>query len=331
MSFFQRLFRPNAGKSDDKAPEAETVAATSPAPDVMPSPDPVTTPAQPIDLAAGVTRPLPPEPTPIYDTQPGANIVFGQSSDQGMVRNNNQDAALSLLFTGASVDMHPPFALFIVADGMGGHSFGEKAAAIATRTIAAEIINQIYLPMIKMAENGDAEQPTIAEILTQAFRRANEQIIKKVKDGGTTATAVIMIGNLAYIAHVGDSRAYMINQRGIEQITRDHSLVQRLIELNQLTLDEAKEHSQRNVLYRALGQSVDLEVDIQSRRIPHDSYVLLCSDGLWGWVEDQNIKKTVQETLDPQDACNKLIAQANANGGADNITAVLLKLPPAMV
>jgi serine/threonine protein phosphatase PrpC len=136
-----------------------------------------------------------------------------------------------------------------------------------------------------------------------------------------------MVGNLAHFAHVGDSRAYLINQRGIEQITRDHSLVQRLIELNQLTLDEAKEHSQRNVLYRALGQSVDLEVDVQTRRMPPASNILLCSDGLWGWVEEHNIQKTIQETHDPQEACNKLIAQANANGGPDNITAILLKMP----
>jgi protein phosphatase len=324
MSFFQRLFRPN--KPDNKVSEAEVASVTEPASEVA-SGDDMPPAALAREITGGVTRPLPPEPMPIYDTQPGSNILFGQSSDQGMVRNNNQDAALSLLFTGASVDMHPPFALFIIADGMGGHSFGEKAAAIATRTIASEVINQIYLPLIKNADNGDAEQPTIAEILMQAFKKANEQIIKSVKDGGTTATALVMVGNLAHFAHVGDSRAYLINQRGIEQITRDHSLVQRLIELNQLTLDEAKEHSQRNVLYRALGQSVDLEVDVQTRRMPPASNILLCSDGLWGWVEEHNIQKTIQETHDPQEACNKLIAQANANGGPDNITAILLKMP----
>lgn len=329
MSFLQRFFRPNIPKSDTQSKETENKSAVTPAPaPAVGSEANGLSPLSNRNLAAGVTRPLPPEPIMAYETQ-GMRMVFGQSSDQGMVRSNNQDAAFSFLFSDTSIDMHPPFGLFIVADGMGGHSFGEKAAAIATRIIASEVLNKIYLPLLKNTVNGNSPHFMIAETLLEAFQQANDYIITHVKDGGTTATALLILGNQAHIAHVGDSRAYLVDQHGIEQITRDHSLVQRLIELNQLTVDEAKEHSQRNVLYRALGQSTDLEVDIQTRRLSYATNILLCSDGLWGWVEEQDIQQTVTNTQDAQETCNKLIAQANANGGHDNITAILFKMPAA--
>ena len=126
---------------------------------------------------------------------------------------------------------------------------------------------------------------------------------------------------------MGDSRAYLIQQDGIEQITRDHSVVQRLIELDQLLPEEAETHEQRNVLYRAIGQNDDIEVDILRRRLPSNSYILLCSDGLWGMVSDADIHNIVINTDDPQEACDKLIALGNTNGGTDNISVLVLKLP----
>ncbi len=274
----------------------------------------------------GITRPLP---------QTGNNmpisaghVLFGQASDQGMVRNNNQDAALSMYFTSHSVDEQPDFGIFVVADGMGGHIHGEKASALTTRTVASHIMKTLYMPLLNGEDINDADRPTIAEALTQAVKQANQQVLESVPDGGTTITSVILFNNIAHIAHVGDSRAYLLPEEGgMEQITRDHSLVQRLIELDQITPEEATTHEQRNVLYRAIGQSDDLEVDTLTRRLPARSRLLLCSDGLWGMMADDDIQDIVSNTPDPQEACDKLIALANTQGGNDNITAVLLKMP----
>jgi serine/threonine protein phosphatase PrpC len=213
----------------------------------------------------------------------------------------------------------------MVADGMGGHLDGEKASAVAIQTLVTEVMRNIYLPMVTAADGGD--RPPMTESLIAAVQRANAEVIAHVPDGGSTLTAAIVIGDLAYIAHVGDSRAYLITKDGVEQITRDHSLVMRLIELGQLTPEEAADHPQKNVLYRALGQSDNLEVDTLTRRLPSGSRVLLCSDGLWGMVTESEIHDIVKSSHDPQEACDKLVALANSHGGTDNITAILVKMP----
>ncbi|MBC8098330.1 MAG: serine/threonine-protein phosphatase [Armatimonadetes bacterium] len=269
----------------------------------------------------GTTRPLTPEKAIASNNSP---LSFGQSSDVGLVRTNNQDAAYSFFVTNRSVEERPDFGLFIVADGMGGHHDGEKASALTARVVAAQVNNHVYMPMLNPTQ--DPDRPTIIEALTQAVQRANAEVMLKVPEGGTTITAVAVLGDLAHIAHVGDSRAYLVTQDSIEQITRDHSLVQRLIELDQLTQEEANDHPQKNVLYRAIGQSETLEVDTLTRRLPHNSRVLICSDGLWSQMNSDEISAIVME-LPPQEACDKLVALANTRGGTDNITAIVLKIP----
>lgn len=267
----------------------------------------------------GVTRPLPPDtPMEVRD-----HLIFGQASDVGTVRANNQDAVLSFFSTSRSADDRPDFGVFIVADGMGGHHDGEKASAITTRTLAAEIINVIFLPML----SGDNNPTPISEVLVDAVQKANTTVLNEVPDGGTTLTAVTIINDLAYIVHVGDSRVYLLTKDGMEQITRDHSLVQRLIELDQLTPEEAADHPQKNVLYRALGQNETLEVDTITRRLPPNSKLLLCCDGLWNQVADHEIADTIKKYTNPQEACEKLVTLANSRGGVDNVTIVLLHLP----
>ena len=273
--------------------------------------------------ADGATRQLPLE-TVIASRN--AHLQFGQSTDVGMVRTNNQDAMLSLYYSNRSNDNRPDFGLFIVADGMGGHHDGERASAIVTRIVAKHVITNIFLPMIADADDS-MEHPPLTESLTEAIQTANAEVLADVPDGGTTVTAVAVVGDLAYFAHVGDSRAYLIKDGKIEQVTRDHSLVQRLIELDQLTPEEAQDHPQQNVLYRAIGQSDSLEVDALTRRLPANSHLLLCSDGLWGLVEDDIIMSVIRENPNPQKACDKLVAMANSLGGKDNITAVMLHVP----
>ncbi len=270
------------------------------------------------------TRPLPPLET--VTALPGQRIMFGQLSDVGMVRGNNQDSMLSVLSSGMSTDELPDFGLFIVADGMGGHQEGERASAITVRTLARHVMNELFGALLEQRMN-DPDQPSIAEVLREAVQEANDAVTEQIPEGGTTLTACVIIGDLAYIAHVGDSRAYMITDDGIEQITRDHSLVQRLIELDQLTPEEAAEHPQRNVLYRAIGQSETLDVDAITRRLPPRSRLLLCSDGLWNLVSEDAIVEVLNAHRDPQDACHELVQLANDRGGPDNITVIIVQIP----
>ncbi|MBN1563196.1 MAG: Stp1/IreP family PP2C-type Ser/Thr phosphatase [Anaerolineae bacterium] len=276
-----------------------------------------------VEMTAG-TRPLPPLETII--PQPGERITFGQLSVVGMVRGNNQDSVLSILSSGTSIDDLPDFGLFVVADGMGGHQEGERASAITTRIVAKHVMSEIHTALLTQSMN-DPDRPPIANILSAAVQEANDAVTESIPEGGTTVTTAVILGDLAYIAHVGDSRAYLITEERIEQVTRDHSLVQRLIELDQLTPEEAVEHPQRNVLYRAIGQSESLDVDAITRRLPPRSYLLLCSDGLWNMVSEETIMDIVMKYRDPQTACNELVKLANERGGPDNITVTLVQMP----
>lgn len=274
----------------------------------------------------GRTRQLP----PLENVAPkmGSRVVFGQLSHPGQVRDNNQDSSFAMVATLSSDEYNPHFGLFIVADGMGGHELGEKASALTAHIVSKQVFNKIIMPIAASNLGNDSDRPTIADELRAAVQKANDVISEEVPDGGTTLTAAAIMNNQAYIAHVGDSRAYIINYGEIEQITRDHSLVQRLIELDQLSPEEAHDYPQRNVLYRAVGQSDNLDVDTIFRQVPAGSYLLLCSDGLWNLVSDQEMLEIVMGSgSNTQDACQKLVNLANERGGNDNITVIIVRIP----
>jgi serine/threonine protein phosphatase PrpC len=308
MDFFRRLF----GLTEARVEEASE--RIEPEPPQAPQPIP---PSQ--------TRPLAPPEEYISVTK---RIRMGHMSDPGLMRSNNQDTLLIFATSMEGDKMPPPFGLFIVADGMGGHHDGERASRVAAQAVARHVIREIYIPFLE-ENQPDSDQKTISEVLTEAMEAANAAVNAEVPEGGTTVTCVIVRGDLAYFAHVGDSRAYLITdgQQNMELITRDHSLVQRLIELDQLTPEEAAVHPQRNVLYRAIGQGDTLEVDAATRRLPPSARLLLCSDGLWGVVGDENMLQILRENADPQEACERLIQAANEKGGPDNITVVLVQMP----
>lgn len=270
------------------------------------------------------TRPLPRLDPGV--PKPGQRLIFGQFSDIGMVRGNNQDAILAAVASSASIDDLPDFGIFIVADGMGGHHDGEKAASITTRIVAQYVLGEILGAMLEQTMD-DPERPAITEVLREALQRANRAVSAQVPEGGTTASMATIIGDLAYIAHVGDSRVYQLTDGGIDQITRDHSLVQRLIELDQLTPEEAAEHPQRNVLYRAIGQNETLDVDSITRRLPPHSRLLLCSDGLWNLVPEETIREISASHSSPQEVCDRLVNLANERGGPDNISVIVVQIP----
>ncbi len=249
-------------------------------------------------------------------------LLYGYQTDKGLVREHNEDSVLTYYATSDSADELPDFGVFIVADGMGGYENGEVASALTTRIVAEIVISKTYTAILDGKDMSDI--PPIAETLEEALETANKEVFKALEKGGTTCTAAVILRNRAYIAHVGDSRAYLVKKGGLEQITTDHSMKQRLVELGQMRADEKS--SAENKLYKALGFREELEIDTMSRSLKPKTGILLCSDGLWNHVEDDAILKTLESSPEPQAACERLVALANTNGGSDNITVAYIML-----
>jgi serine/threonine protein phosphatase PrpC len=282
------------------------------------------------DRGTADTAPLDPsksEVTFLEDFKP--HITYGSAQSVGVERDHNEDALFVLIGNSSGHEAIPDFGLFVVADGMGGHRSGEVASAISVNAVARRLTQDTLLRLFD--PNGRNQLPALHELLQTALEEANQSVVQQVPGGGTTLTAAVLLGEQLTVGHVGDSRAYIITPDSTEVITRDHSLVERLRELGQLTQAEAADHPQRNVLYRAIGQGDNLEVDVFTQPIPREGYILLCSDGLWGEVGDEEITRIVLEIDDPQLACEELVRAANAAGGPDNITAVLVYFPPPAV
>ncbi len=250
-------------------------------------------------------------------------VASGQSV--GRQRELNEDSLFSLTTTVAGNNSNPPFGLFIIADGMGGHQYGEVASNVAIRTISGYVLKKFHntlfnLPALPLDES-------LQEIAQSAVMEAQRAVLREAPGSGTTVTAALVLGQQLTISHVGDSRAYLLyNEQRMEAVTRDHSLVRRLEELGQITSAEAAVHPQRNVLYRALGQGETLEPDVVTTPFPVGGYLLLCSDGLWGVVPEDEIRKIIYEAATIQRACQNLITAANGAGGPDNISAILIQL-----
>jgi protein phosphatase len=251
-------------------------------------------------------------------------LQIGHLSDVGLVRPHNEDASLVVesVFEG---DQSPEtLGLFIVADGMGGHHAGEVASALAARHVAGYLLREVYLPYLQQSAH-QADQLPLTEALQQAVEAANQAVHDQVPGSGTTLTCALVINTRVYLAHVGDSRAYLYYNQELKQITRDHSYVDKLVELGQISAEAAALHPQRNVLYRAVGQGDQLEIDIHLLDLPGGGRLLLCSDGLWGMLSDDVIQAVLASARSPQDACQELIAAANEAGGRDNITVIVIE------
>jgi serine/threonine protein phosphatase PrpC len=260
-------------------------------------------------------------PAALASLAPG--LTVSKISDIGQVRERNEDAFLAVDLTLQNDDGLVPVGLYIVADGMGGHQKGEIASSLAAQVSARNIMQDVFLPFLSADKQNDSRRP-INEALIDAVQAANLTVYQQVPEAGTTLTLALVFGHKVYVAHVGDSRAYIFNQATLRQITQDHSLVARLVELGQATPEEALTHTHRNVLYRALGQAGSLEVDTYLQPFPVGSCLLLCSDGLWGVVSDEEIADILTYAPTPQQSLEQMVAAANQKGGEDNITAVLV-------
>jgi PPM family protein phosphatase len=249
----------------------------------------------------------------------------GYATHAGCVRSRNEDSvlALTLALHGERADL--ACGLFMVADGMGGHSEGQKASQLATRIVAKEVMGRLFGPFLQI-DNSEAPGPVLTT-LTESLQMANWRINRDNPESGTTLTAGLVVGNRLYMAHVGDSRAYLIGggESDLEPVTLDHSFVQRLQDTGQISAEEALVHPQRNLLYRAVGQGDKLEIDTFSRVIPRPGWLLICSDGLWGVVGPEVLIETVTAVQHPQQICDELVSAALEAGAPDNVSLVAIR------
>ncbi|MCS7251409.1 MAG: protein phosphatase 2C domain-containing protein [Anaerolineae bacterium] len=318
MKWLKRLFRrTEAEKNASSVPVVAQPAPPASEPAAPTSPSPSTERGL-VKIEAGTsqgaTMPLPPIPV-----QLSAGLRFGWATDPGLVRPSNEDAILILDIVYQGSRELVPVGLFLVADGMGGHQGGEQASDLAVREIARYLTTHLLIP--HLAHRGP-EHP-IKEVLEKSLQAANAQILQAVPGGGTTVVGALVMGDSAHLIHVGDSRAYLVWPDRLEQLTEDHSLVQRMISLKGLSEEDAA-GVPRNVLYQALGYPSRLNPGYRRVSLPRDAWLMLCTDGLWGELSEAQILRIVWESNSPQEACQRLVQEAKAAGGHDNISVIMV-------
>jgi serine/threonine protein phosphatase PrpC len=230
-------------------------------------------------------------------------------TDIGLMRKRNEDALI----------LRDP--LFAVADGMGGHRGGDVASALALEAFVSTAL----------APDGEADDAgRRGQALVEGVKEANQRVLERgeadrdLRGMGTTLTALLAEPDRLHLAHVGDSRAYLLRDGSLKQLTEDHTLVQRMVREGRLTPDEAARHPQRSILTRALGVEDDLHVDELTLDVHAGDRVLLCTDGLTSMVDGDRLERILKEETDTQAACDRLVEEANGAGGEDNITVILL-------
>lgn len=245
-------------------------------------------------------------------------IIFAKGTDVGRQRGHNEDY-VDVFNPPDPAQRRQKGQLFIVADGMGGHQAGEVASKAAVQTISHEYYAD--------------PDPNVAAALVRSVQKANAAIHQQAQETltqmgmGTTVVAAVARGNELFLANVGDSRAYLLRNGALKQVTRDHSFVEEQIRAGILSREEARNHPQRNVVTRAIGAKPEVEVDTYGGTLTPGDTLLLCSDGLSEPVHDQDLARILSQHT-PQEAVSRLIALANERGGGDNISALVVRAAP---
>jgi serine/threonine protein phosphatase PrpC len=249
-------------------------------------------------------------------------IASGGVSDVGRVRTNNEDCYRIVT----------PLNLYVLSDGMGGEAHGEIASAMAVETVVKHCLDTEKNSAAPFFGLTQPNWNPRTRRLVSAVHLANKNIFKSAEDHpeqhgmGATLTAAWIDGTKLSIAHVGDSRAYLLRAGNLLQLTQDHSLVAEQVRRGILTAAEAEESEMQSVLLRALGAQPEIEVDAEEQQLIAGDLLLLCSDGLTRMVTEPEIAGTLQAETDPTMAAEKLIKLANERGGTDNITVIVVRL-----
>lgn len=341
-------------KPEDRFPDAAAMRAALLNPESLPAP------AEPAPTSAATPAPAPrpaPVPTPVPQAgsrggtatatapvaaassrEPAAGRVrtgpeVALFSHIGCVRSINQDACLDIRFRFYEKSVAREGWLVTVIDGMGGEAEGDKAASLALRTIAAELVAG-ELPL----RDGRGTTPLMPEspvergrfLLERALRKANRTIFDYAgldasrRGMGCTITACLLLGNKAIFAQVGDTRGYH-GRRSLTQVTTDHSLVGRLVAMGSLTPEEARTSPQRSIIYRALGTNPDVEVDLFERDLEPGDRLLLCSDGVWEYFEASEFEGLAMADRPPAEVCRQLVDVCLSRGADDNATVAIVQ------
>lgn len=240
-------------------------------------------------------------------------MEFGFKTDTGKVRNVNQDAFFVM----------PDERFFLVADGVGGHNNGE----LASRTVMSDIAEYVKGDPL----SADADDNSVIDYFRRLIGSANAHIYKMARQnspGGmaTTLVALFVGEKKAYVANVGDSRLYLVRNGSIRQITEDHTYVNKLIKEGIITKEQARTHPDKNMITRAIGAESEVRPDFFDFEIQENDILVLCTDGLYNEIGDQELCEALVSAKDMRTVCSSLVEQANSRGGADNITVVSVKL-----
>jgi len=244
-------------------------------------------------------------------------ITVGALTDVGQVRDHNEDA-LGYCQPREREVLAERGRLYLVADGMGGHVAGEVASECVVRTV--------------MASYYESQAPTVRQGLSEAIQQANAALYEATSGEesrskmATTLVGAVVRGRQLHVANIGDSRAYLLREDTIRQLTEDHSFVTELVKRGRISEEEAASHPQRNIVTRALGTQPTVEADFYEEGIQPGDTVLLCTDGLWGEVSEEEMVQMATRPLDPKGMASELVALANQRGGPDNITVIILQV-----
>jgi PPM family protein phosphatase len=275
---------------------------------------------------APISRPLTPPTSPQRPRliQP-LEVGVGWNTGITRQRNPNEDSLVVLQGTCTFHGRLVPFGLFVVADGMGGHAYGQEASRIAIQSMMQMVLQNIVT-------SNEINDDYLVEMLVGGVEWANNAIYQRGtewgQEMGTTLTAALIVGAKAHVVNVGDSRTYLYRPTiGLTQITRDHSLVASLVASGEITPDEVYTHPERNKVYRSLGNKEVIEVDWFMVDLCENDSLLLCSDGLWEMVRDPEIERIIRTMRDPLRVSDVLVNAALQGGGRDNVSVIVARMP----
>jgi serine/threonine protein phosphatase PrpC len=275
-------------------------------------------------------------------------LQAGHFTDVGLVRELNEDSVLALNLTQYYESVQTQIGLFIVSDGMGGEAAGEVASRVTVRSVAEWVTEKLISASLKSTREEKIAAPThtgglrlavadgnemaTTEMLRMAVVNANREVMAYARANpderglGATVTVTMIVDLVLTIAHVGDSRCYLLSGDRFEQLTEDHSLVQKMVNTGNLSRSEARIHPYRNVIYRSIGADEHVEIDIIRRTLKCGDIIMLCSDGLNSMLSDDQIRDILLVNPDPYAAAKELVVAANAAGGEDNTSVIVVRL-----